>query len=177
MIRDRLLAGRDRARSSGNRLGRPRTTPSEVQRIRALDGRGVGETERLLKVSAAKVSEGACRQARRDDRSPYYGFAATARNRHTKVGIQAVAVSSPIGQALPPSSASQPSLVLLCCKGGVSGNGSGSLTARPRGQDHVRQHQKIQRETRFSGAPCQTRAGGLRAHDATNPGVPGLLSA
>ena len=32
---------------------------------------------------------------------------------------------------------------------------------------------KIQRETRFSGAPCQTCAGGLRAHDATNPGVRG----
>ena len=47
-------------RSSGKRLGRPRTlTPFQVQRIRlALDeGRGVRETARLLKVSAAKVSE------------------------------------------------------------------------------------------------------------------------
>ena len=59
MIRDRVLAGPDRARSSGKRLGRPRTTPFQVQRIRpALDeGRGVRETARLLKVSAAKVSE------------------------------------------------------------------------------------------------------------------------
>ena len=59
MIRDRVLAGLDRARSSGKRLGRPRTTPFQVQRIRlALDeGRGVRETARLLKVSAAKVSE------------------------------------------------------------------------------------------------------------------------
>ena len=59
MIRDRVLAGLDRARAAGKRLGRPRTTPFQVQRIRlALDeGRGVRETARLLKVSAAKVSE------------------------------------------------------------------------------------------------------------------------
>jgi DNA invertase Pin-like site-specific DNA recombinase len=59
MIRDRVMAGLDRARSSGKHLGRPRTTPFQVQRIRlALDeGRGVRETARLLKVSAAKVSE------------------------------------------------------------------------------------------------------------------------
>ena len=38
MIRDRVMAGLDRARSSGKRLGRPRTTPFQVQRIRlALD--------------------------------------------------------------------------------------------------------------------------------------------
>jgi DNA invertase Pin-like site-specific DNA recombinase len=38
MIRDRVMAGLDRARSSGKRLGRPRTTPFTVQRIRsALD--------------------------------------------------------------------------------------------------------------------------------------------
>ena len=45
--------------SSGKRLGRPRTTPFQMQRIRlALDeGRAVRETARLLKVSAAKVSE------------------------------------------------------------------------------------------------------------------------
>ena len=35
MIRARVLAGLDRARSSGKRLGRPRTTPFTVQRIRA----------------------------------------------------------------------------------------------------------------------------------------------
>ena len=59
MIRDRVMAGLDRARSSGKRLGRPRTTPFTVQRIRAAldEGRGVRETARLLKVSAAKVSE------------------------------------------------------------------------------------------------------------------------
>jgi DNA invertase Pin-like site-specific DNA recombinase len=59
MIRDRVLAGLDRARSSGKRLGRPPTTPFKVQRIRAAlgEGRGVRETARLLKVSAAKVSE------------------------------------------------------------------------------------------------------------------------
>jgi DNA invertase Pin-like site-specific DNA recombinase len=58
MIRDRVMAGLDRARSSGTRLGRPPTTPIRVQRIReALDqGRGVRETARLLKTSAAKVS-------------------------------------------------------------------------------------------------------------------------
>jgi DNA invertase Pin-like site-specific DNA recombinase len=59
MIRDRVLAGLDRARASGKRLGRPRTTPFQIGRIRAaLDqGRGVRETARLLKVSPAKVSE------------------------------------------------------------------------------------------------------------------------
>jgi DNA invertase Pin-like site-specific DNA recombinase len=59
MIRDRVMAGLDRARTSGKRLGRPPTTPIKVQRIRdALDeGRGVRETARLLKVSAAKVSQ------------------------------------------------------------------------------------------------------------------------
>jgi hypothetical protein len=57
MIRDRVLVGLDRARSSGKRLGRPRTTPFTVQRIRtALDeGRGVRETARLLNVSAPTV--------------------------------------------------------------------------------------------------------------------------
>jgi DNA invertase Pin-like site-specific DNA recombinase len=56
MIRDRVMAGLDRARSSGKRLGRPRTTPFTVQRIRAaLDGgRGVRETA-VVEVSAAKV--------------------------------------------------------------------------------------------------------------------------
>jgi hypothetical protein len=48
----------DRVRSSGKRLGRPRTTPFTVQRILAAldEGRGVRETARLLKVSA-KVNE------------------------------------------------------------------------------------------------------------------------
>ena len=59
MIRDRVLAGLHRARSSGKRLGRPPTSPFKVGRIRAAlaEGRGVRETARLLKVSAAKVSE------------------------------------------------------------------------------------------------------------------------
>ncbi len=59
MIRDRVMAGLHRARASGTRLGRPPMTPFKVQRIQAaLDaGRGVRETARLLKVSAAKVSE------------------------------------------------------------------------------------------------------------------------
>jgi DNA invertase Pin-like site-specific DNA recombinase len=59
MIRDRVMAGLDRARSTGKRLGRPRTTPFQVGRIRAAldEGRGVRETARSLKVSAAKVSE------------------------------------------------------------------------------------------------------------------------
>ena len=40
MIRDRVMAGLDRARSSGKRLGRPRTTPFTVQRIRCGIGSG-----------------------------------------------------------------------------------------------------------------------------------------
>ena len=35
MIRDRVMAGLDRARSSGKRLGRPRTTAFQIGRIRA----------------------------------------------------------------------------------------------------------------------------------------------
>jgi DNA invertase Pin-like site-specific DNA recombinase len=59
MVRDRVMAGLDRARASGKRLGRPRTTPFQIGRIRAAldEGRGVRETARLLKVSPAKVSE------------------------------------------------------------------------------------------------------------------------
>ena len=59
MIRDRVMAGLDRARAAGKRLGRPRTTPFQISRIRAAldEGRGVRETARLLKVSPAKVSQ------------------------------------------------------------------------------------------------------------------------
>jgi DNA invertase Pin-like site-specific DNA recombinase len=60
MIRDRVLAGLHRARTvDGKRLGRPPTTPFRVGLIRAalIEGRGVRETARLLKVSAAKVSD------------------------------------------------------------------------------------------------------------------------
>ena len=59
MIRDRVMAGLDRAKAGGKRLGRPRTTPFMINRIRAAldDGRGVRETARLLKVSPAKVSQ------------------------------------------------------------------------------------------------------------------------
>jgi len=59
MIRDRVLAGLDRARRDNKRLGRPPMTPIKVGRIRAalVEGKGIRETSRLLKVSAAKVSE------------------------------------------------------------------------------------------------------------------------
>jgi DNA invertase Pin-like site-specific DNA recombinase len=59
MIRDRVMAGLDRAKSSGKRLGRPPMAPIRIERVRrALDeGRGVRETARLLKMSAAKVSQ------------------------------------------------------------------------------------------------------------------------
>ena len=59
MIRDRVMAGLDRARSFGKRLGRPRTAPFLVELMRAAldEGCGVRETARLLKISAAKVSE------------------------------------------------------------------------------------------------------------------------
>jgi DNA invertase Pin-like site-specific DNA recombinase len=59
MIRSRVIAGPHRAKSSGKRLGRPPAIPLKIQRIRdALDeGRGVRETARLLKITAAKVSQ------------------------------------------------------------------------------------------------------------------------
>jgi DNA invertase Pin-like site-specific DNA recombinase len=59
MIRDRVMAGLCRARRDNKRLGRPPMTPIKIDRIRlALDqGKGIRETARLLKVSAAKVSE------------------------------------------------------------------------------------------------------------------------
>jgi DNA invertase Pin-like site-specific DNA recombinase len=59
MIRDRVLAGLHRARTvDGKRLGRPPMSPIKIDRIkRALaDGKGIRETARLLRVSAAKVS-------------------------------------------------------------------------------------------------------------------------
>ena len=60
MIRDRVMAGLDRARSSGKRLGRPRTTSFKVQCIlAALDERhGVRETVRLLKVVSRQGQRG-----------------------------------------------------------------------------------------------------------------------
>jgi DNA invertase Pin-like site-specific DNA recombinase len=60
MIRDRVMAGLHRARHiNGKRLGRPRLSPFRTQQIKeALTiGKGVRETARTLKVSAAKVSE------------------------------------------------------------------------------------------------------------------------
>jgi DNA invertase Pin-like site-specific DNA recombinase len=60
MIRDRVMAGLHRARHvEGKRLGRPPLSPIRMQRIRdaLAEGHGVRETARLLKTSAAKVSE------------------------------------------------------------------------------------------------------------------------
>jgi DNA invertase Pin-like site-specific DNA recombinase len=60
MIRSRVLAGLHRARHvDGKRLGRPPITPFRVGQIRSAlnEGKGIRETARLLKVSAAKVSE------------------------------------------------------------------------------------------------------------------------
>jgi DNA invertase Pin-like site-specific DNA recombinase len=59
MIRDRVLAGLDRARAANRRLGRPPMPEAKVERIRRAlaDGRGVRETARMLKVSATKVVE------------------------------------------------------------------------------------------------------------------------
>ncbi len=59
MIRDRVLAGLDRARAANRRLGRPPMPEARVERIRRAlaEGRGVRETARMLKVSAAKVVE------------------------------------------------------------------------------------------------------------------------
>ena len=60
MIRDRVLAGLHRARHvNGKRLGRPRLSPFRIDTIKQAlaAGKGVRETARALKVSAAKVSE------------------------------------------------------------------------------------------------------------------------
>ena len=59
MIRDRVLAGLDRARAANRRLGRPPMPEARVEKVRRAlaEGRGVRETARLLKVSAAKVVE------------------------------------------------------------------------------------------------------------------------
>jgi hypothetical protein len=53
------MAGLDRARAANRRLGRPPMPEAKVERIRLAlaDGRGVRETARLLRVSAAKVVE------------------------------------------------------------------------------------------------------------------------
>jgi DNA invertase Pin-like site-specific DNA recombinase len=59
MIRDPVLAGLDRARVANRRLGRPPMLRFKVEGIRdaLVEGRGIRETARLLKVSAAKVVE------------------------------------------------------------------------------------------------------------------------
>ena len=59
MIRDRVMAGLDRARAANRRLGRPPMPEARVEKVRRAlaEGRGVRETARLLKVSAAKVVE------------------------------------------------------------------------------------------------------------------------
>jgi len=60
MIRDRVLAGLHRARTvDGKRLGRPPMSPTKVAKIKLAlaEGKGIRETARVLKVSAAKVSE------------------------------------------------------------------------------------------------------------------------
>ncbi|MFZ6761718.1 recombinase family protein [Pseudoroseomonas sp. WGS1072] len=59
MTQARIFSGLDRARSAGKRLGRPPISIVKLNRIRdaLAEGRGVRETARLLRVSAAKVSE------------------------------------------------------------------------------------------------------------------------
>jgi DNA invertase Pin-like site-specific DNA recombinase len=59
IIRARVIAGVDRARAANKRLGRPPMPRFKVERIRdtLAEGKGIRETARLLKVSAAKVSE------------------------------------------------------------------------------------------------------------------------
>ena len=54
MIRDRVMAGLDRARSSGKRLGRPRTTPFKIDRIRSALGEGRGVRETAWQLDRAK---------------------------------------------------------------------------------------------------------------------------
>ena len=61
MIRDRVMAGLDRARSSGKRLGWPRTTPFKVQRIRA------GTRRRAWCAGDGAAAEGICRQGQRGE--------------------------------------------------------------------------------------------------------------
>ena len=53
MIRDRVMAGLERARAAGKRLGRPRTTPLKISRIR----RGTGRGTRCARDSAAAEGE------------------------------------------------------------------------------------------------------------------------
>lgn len=60
MVSSRVMAGLHRARHiEGKRLGRPPISALKLNRIRdaLAEGRGVRETARLLRVSAAKVSE------------------------------------------------------------------------------------------------------------------------
>ena len=57
IIRDRIVAGQQRARAAGVRFGRPPIPPHSVQRIRdeLTSGRGIRETARVTGVSPAKV--------------------------------------------------------------------------------------------------------------------------
>ena len=59
MIGDRVMAGLDRARSSGKRLRKPRTTPFKVQPIRAALDRGP------WRARDSAAAEGICGQGQR----------------------------------------------------------------------------------------------------------------
>jgi DNA invertase Pin-like site-specific DNA recombinase len=82
MIRDRVIAGLDRARSFGKRLGRPRATPFTAQRKADrhwIKGRGVRETARLLKCQRP----GSPRARERTKRSTRAAWRRSTKRRHT----------------------------------------------------------------------------------------------
>ena len=87
MIRDRVMAGLDRARSSGKRLGRPRTTPFKIDRIRAALGCRSGCARDSAAARQAAVTAGAMNsrpmRVHSDPAtawSPHYEFRETARS-------------------------------------------------------------------------------------------------
>lgn len=57
IIRDRIIAGQQRARAAGVRFGRPSISNHGIQKVRdeLTKGKGIRETARLTGISPAKV--------------------------------------------------------------------------------------------------------------------------
>lgn len=70
IIRDRIVAGQQRARAAGVRFGRPPISNHDIQRVRdeLNNGRGIRETARITGISPGKVSR--VKQAMASDTGP-----------------------------------------------------------------------------------------------------------
>ena len=109
-----------------------------------------------IKVTAAKamMASGSMTAA---EIARQVGCSASTLYRHVPGGRTAmteVTASTAADRTERQHSAVAASLAVLCCIRRSLRQWKQFLRGRPRGQDHVRQHQKVQRETRFGGGTC-----------------------